>query len=306
VGQFGGAHVAGAVALSAAVYFGMNRHGGPIWRRHGLVFAAMLLIVLADAKQVFAAFFGGLLALMVIRLDRLKAMAAYLAVMVLGGVLMVVAAQTIFPALTTWTTRELMWRGLESTLEVFSILGERCGSGWEWVLGQGPGHTIGRLGWLMPDYWQVLEPLGATASPTTLDILIAGEANWMSNSRKGSSMWSMLFSWAGIVGDLGVAGVVSYGLLWAWVYRRLCDTEVTRFLVLTVMVFGCIFAWLEEPAYVLMVACLIGIDWQQRQQGRLGNEEAAWSEGGSGNPGCVAVHTAALSGEIEDADTECS
>jgi hypothetical protein len=85
----------------------------------------------------------------------------------------------------------------------------------------------------------------------------------MSNSVTGSSIFSLMFSWAGIWGDLGLLGLGAYLLIWSRVWRRVCLDDLSRFFVINVFVYGLVFAWLEEPCYMLLVVSFLGIRWQE-------------------------------------------
>lgn len=116
----------------------------------------------------------------------------------------------------------------------------------------GPGHGVSRLGgWLLETYWSVLEPLGATRTG------IAAEA-WAANAREGpaSSLFAPLFSWAGIFGDIGIAGLAAYGWLLWLVYRRSAD-DFSRLLVLAVVALGFCFDWLEQYNFMLYALAVL-------------------------------------------------
>jgi hypothetical protein len=133
------------------------------------------------------------------------------------------------------------------------------------LLGLGPGHTIGRLGWLIPDYIKYLQPLGVTSTPITEAVFLENNTNPLSNEFTGSSMFSLTFSWAGIWGDLGFLGLGAYLYIWFLVWHQLCLDNLSKFLLITVLVFGGVFSWLEEPGYMLFIAILIGFQWQEHQ-----------------------------------------
>jgi hypothetical protein len=80
----------------------------------------------------------------------------------------------------------------------------------------------------------------------------------------GSSLWSPFFSWAGNWGDLGILGCGIYLALWILVYRKLCIDDVSKFFLFNVLIFGLVFGWIEEPGYILFVAVIIGINWQDQ------------------------------------------
>ena len=76
-------------------------------------------------------------------------------------------------------------------------------------------------------------------------------------------MFSPLFGWAGIWGDVGWLGLISFLYIWWVVWYRLCFDDVSKFIALTPLVFGLIFTQMEEPGYMLYVASIIGLRWQE-------------------------------------------
>ena len=67
-------------------------------------------------------------------------------------------------------------------------------------------------------------------------------------------MFSPLFGWAGIWGDLGWFGLGTYLYLGFIVWRNLCLDDFSRFLVLTVVVYGFFLTQMEEPGFMLTIA----------------------------------------------------
>lgn len=260
-----GHHVAGAVALTAAVYFLVAPPVKSMWIRVPVAVLCAAVVVLSDAKQVIAVFLVSLLALGLIKWRNVGAAFRYGTILVASAVATVLSAITIFPQLTNWTRMDQIIAGLEQKSTVFPIIASFYNSPLNWLFGLGPGHTIGRLGWLLPDYSQYLRPLGATSSPVTQAILRANETNWLSNPETGSSVWSLMFSWAGVWGDLGLVGVGTYLVLWWFVWRKFCLDDLSKFFVITILVFGVTFSWMEEPGYMLFVVSLIGLRWQEYQ-----------------------------------------
>lgn len=264
-----GAHVAGAVALSAALYFLIYFPLRSMWLRATFAISSSSVAILADAKQVMAVFLLSLLVLMVIKWKYIGAILRNLAILVAAAGITAWMADTVFPALSVWSTDEVR-AGLEQKLSVFSIITSYYDSPLNWFIGLGPGHTVGRLGQLLPSYLEYLQPLGATTFPVTGAALGAQQTNWISNSVTGSSMWSLLFSWAGVWGDLGLLGIGTYVLLWLLVWRKFCLDDVSRFLLINILIFGAVFDWMEEPNYTLFIIALIGLRWQEHLQKRRG------------------------------------
>ncbi len=132
-----------------------------------------------------------------------------------------------------------------------------------WLFGLGPGHTIGRLGgWVLREYQTLLIPLGATINPVSEQAVLALRGSWLALS---SSFFSPLFSWGGIWGDLGLLGLATYLYLGLVVWTRLCINDFSKLLILTVVIVGFILTQMEEPGYMLSVASLIGLQWQEQR-----------------------------------------
>jgi len=55
----------------------------------------------------------------------------------------------------------------------------------------------------------------------------------------------------------------SYLYVCVIVWTRLCIGDLPKFLMLTVMMHGFIFTQMEEPGYMLYIASLIGLIWQE-------------------------------------------
>ena len=122
---------------------------------------------------------------------------------------------------------------------------------------------------MLKEYEDLLTPLGSTRHPASSAVWAAAAASWLGNQ---SSMFSPLFGWAGIWGDLGFLGLGAYLYLSFIVWHKLCLDDFSKFLLLSVFVFGLIFSQIEEPGYMLTVACLIGLRWQEHRCRRTGNQ----------------------------------
>jgi hypothetical protein len=220
-----------------------------------------MVVVLSDAKQVLAVFLLSLLGICLLRIRDARKAALYAAFATLSLASLWLARE-MFPLLPVLLDEALVRRGLEQKLAIGPLIVSHYDSTGHWLFGLGPGHSVGRLASLLPDYYAHLAPLGATLSSVTSQALALQESNFVSSTETGSSVWSPFFFWAGLWGDLGLLGLTSYLLLWLVVWRRLCVSELSRFLVLTILAFGSVFSWLEEPAYMLFVTATLGLEWQ--------------------------------------------
>lgn len=117
---------------------------------------------------------------------------------------------------------------------------------------------------MLPKYSGLLTPLGATLHPASEEVWAAIEASWLGGK---SSMFSPLFGWAGLWGDLGVVGLVTYFFVLWIVWSKICVDDFSKFLLLTICVTGLIFSQMQEPGFTLYITLLIGIKFQEKFSG---------------------------------------
>lgn len=261
----GSGHVTGAsVSMSFAVYYFATAKNRPFWARASIVTAVFIQLIKADAKQLLAVYLGALLIFILLKAKDLGKLIQYLAIGAVFVGVIVLLANTVFNALLIWADLDVQRQGLELKLVGFSIIPSYYHSPLNWLLGLGPGHTIGRLGgWMVWEYMDLLKPLGLTTSHASIDVWSAAAENWLGNK---SSWFSPLFGWAGIWGDLGLLGLGVYLFSWLIAWQRLCSNDdLSKYLVLTVLVFGTILSQIEEPGYMLFMTGIIGLRWQERR-----------------------------------------
>lgn len=263
--QGAGHHVGGAVALTSAIYIFNQPVIRSLWVK---IFLAMMFIPqtfpMSDSKQVIVVFLGSMILLTVTKFKKIFEILKYI-VLSLGAIALVYwIIVNLFPTLGYWLNITLLIDSFAAKFSVFHIINSYFISPINWLIGLGPGHTIGRLGWLIPDYGKILSPLGVTSSPVTAAIFAENDTNPLTNAVTGSSMFSLTFSWAGIWGDLGLLGIGAYLYLWFITWQKICVDNFSKFLVLNMLIFGGIFSWLEEPGYMLFVISIIGLQWQTR------------------------------------------
>lgn len=265
----GAGHVIGAsVALTFAVFYFISAKNVPIWIRTSVVLATVWHMLLADAKQVLLSFLVAGVLLLLTKLKNAGEALKYLSAMVVIVVVIVWCIQNVpaFDAFNTWIRPEIYGPDGEATrlkLATFSIVPSYYHSFLNPWLGLGPGHTVGRLGgWMLREYQELLTPLGSTIHPASKAVWQATAASWLGNQ---SSLFSPLFGWAGIWGDLGFLGLGAYLYLWFLVWFYICSDDLSKFLVLSVFAFGLVFSQMEEPGYMLFVVSVIGLRWQENR-----------------------------------------
>jgi hypothetical protein len=265
--QGAGHHVGGAVALTCAVYMFNQPVIRSLWVRVLLAMAFLpQTFPMSDSKQVVVVFLASLILVVLMKVGKIAEVLKYLVLagLAIGAVYWIIV--NLFPDLKYWLNLTLLLNSFGAKFSVFSIIHEYFTTPVHWLLGLGPGHTIGRLGWLIPDYSTILKPLGITSTPVTAAIFAENDTNYLTNAVTGSSMFSLTFSWAGVWGDLGLLGVGTYLYLWWVTWQKICIDHFSKFLVLNMLLFGGIFSWLEEPGYMLFVISIIGLQWQTRMR----------------------------------------
>jgi hypothetical protein len=268
IGQGSGHVIGGSVAMTFAVYYFTTAKNKPLWFRIAIAIACFNQVIISDTKQVLLVFIVsyGILYFVSFKDIQRALIYAFCGILALSAFWWAIYNIEYLSAYKTWIRPEIYGTDGEATqlkFATFRIVPQYFHSPLNWWLGLGPGHTVGRLGgWMLETYWNLLEPLGATMHPVSHIIWLTVVKSWLGSQ---SSMFSPLFGWAGIWGDLGVLGLGSYFYLVILVWHYVCKTDTSKYLMLTVFVFGLIFSQLEEPGYTLIVAGMIGLSWQRHK-----------------------------------------
>lgn len=268
IGQGAGHVIGGSVALTFAIYYFVTAKAKPLWFRLVIVLACFNHIIISDTKQVLLSFIAGYVLLYLVNIKDIGKTLMYLTIgaVFLGAFYWAIYNIEALQPFTVWIRPEIYGPDGEATqlkMATFRIVPTYFESPIGWWLGLGPGHTVGRLGgWMLESYWSLLQPLGATMHPASKAIWQAVADSWLGDQ---SSLFSPLFGWAGIWGDLGLLGLAAYFYLAFLVWWHVCVVDLSKYLMLTVLVFGLIFSQLEEPGYTLFVASMIGLGWHEHR-----------------------------------------
>lgn len=264
----GAGHVVGAsVSISFALYFLASEKRSPLVIRILIFLAAVYQLLLADAKQALVVWLMAWAIFILLQTRDLTKAIKYVSGATAIGLILLWCIQnlTLFRAFNTWIRPGLYGPdGLATQLKLqaFHIIPGFYKSLFNWGFGLGPGHTVSRLGgWFLKDYWGLLGPLGATTNPATAAVWDA----WRDLSWLDSSFFSPLFGWAGVWGDLGFLGLAAYLYLAYLVWHYICRSDFSKFIALTVLCFGVVFTQMEEPGYMLSIACLLGLQWHEQR-----------------------------------------
>ncbi len=276
VGVFGGGggnagnYVSCTISLYFALYFFNVFKTVPLWMRITGLLAAIYQIQVSDSKQVFLALIGGWIFLVLIKSKDLRKLLLYIIplILIVAAFFWAVANLNleILAPYKNWINRDIWGLNGEAAqikFTTFRFVPHYYKTPLNWLLGLGPGHSASRLGgWILRDYEQMLIPLGGTIHPVSAEIWKAIYSSYLPQE---STLYFPLFTWAGIWGDLGFIGLGAYLYLCSIVWRRICMDDFSKFLLLSTAIFGLILTQMEEPGHVLTVACLVGLQWQERQ-----------------------------------------
>ena len=262
--------VAASVSMSFGLFFLIAFKKAPLWLRIAFLAAGFTHLILADAKQVLLVWFLAWFLLIIVKLNNIRTTINYLCLAGVAAISLFWCIENVeaFRAFKTWIRPGYYGPdGIATQLKISGI--KAIASYYEthlhWLLGLGPGHTVGRLGgWILSKYGSMLAPLGATTHPVSNQVFDAWRESWLD-----SSFFSPLFGWAGIWGNFGFLGLGIYLYLCYLVWQKLCLDDFSKFMMLTVMIHGFIFTQMEEPAYMLSIACLIGLRWQDCQYRKI-------------------------------------
>lgn len=243
-----GAHQVAAIAVVAAIWLALNGpHTRTSWT---LVFLLSVVPLLAAANQVIFAIpfavVGALLAAQGTR--RIPAVFA-----IAGTVL----ALLLLPGWNSDYARYTLGQiGASVKAEpAEAIAAEMSDDGRVLIFGQGPATTVSGAGFLTTEANPLIAGLGLEPAdfPTELESTAAA-----------GSIQRPVSSFLGIAGDLGLFGLVAYLTLFLFVFNRtrkhvtpLGQAATAGLLVLVVL--GYFNDALEQPAFALYVAALVGL-----------------------------------------------
>jgi len=248
--------------------------------RIGVASLTLMQILFADAKQVLLV---SILAWVLLILSQVKNIGKTLQYALIASVVISIFWWCIwnidaFQSYTGWIRPEIYGPDGDATVlkgTALRLIPHYYQSSLNWFFGLGPGHTIGRLGgWMIRDYANLLVPLGATTHPMTQEVWSAWDSSYL-----GSSMFAPFWGWAGIWGDLGFVGLAAYLYLCLIVWVKICPNDCSRFMFLNIVVNGFIFTLMEEPGFMLSIAALIGLQWQEQQVKRMQHYETLYAIG---------------------------
>ncbi len=262
------------VSCTASVYFALyffKFKAVPLWIRLLILLASFYQVYISDSKQVFLALFVGWIALVITKFNDPAKLLMYTVLVAVCAVLFWWALYN-FEFMTpylNWIDRPELYgpngEATQTKLAAFRLIPEYYSTPLNHLFGLGPGHTVTRLGgWMLKKYSGVLVPLGATLHPVSREVFDVVTEGWIAQE---STIFFPLFTWAGMWGDVGIFGVMSYLYIAFIMWRRVCVDDLGKFLLLSTGVLGFFLTQMEEPGHMLTVTCLLALSWQDHRLG---------------------------------------
>jgi hypothetical protein len=266
-----GNYVSCSISLGVAIYYFLNAKTAPMWQRVFWLLPAFYQVLISDSKQIILTFLVAWGLFTLTKFKNLGKAVIYLVIFVIFVMGLSWCIQNLniegFNSMKAWADRAYLYtpdgEGFQTKTSGIRAILSYYKSPLNWLLGLGPGHTIGRLGgWVLRDYESMLLPLGATVHPVSREVWYSLNQLWLA---KESTLFMPMFTWAGIWGDLGLLGLGVYLYLGYLVWSRLAQDDFSRFSMMTLLVYGLIITQMEEPGQTMVIAILIGLQWHERQ-----------------------------------------
>ncbi len=261
-----GGYVSASVSITFAMYFFLDKTQ-PLWLRIVVPSAALWHLLFSDSKQLLLAYGVGWFLFIILTskniLNTLKLVTSLVFVVFIG--FWCATNIEAFSPYLAWARPELYGSDGQAWYAKFysiRLILKAYQSPLNYWLGLGPGHTVSRLGgWFLKDYAAILGPLGSTTTNIGQATAEFTDQFWLT---KASTMFAPFWGWVGIWGDLGYFGLGSYLYLAYLAWQNFCWNGILKVTILNVFALGFIFTQMEEPGYMIFIAFMLGLSWQER------------------------------------------
>jgi hypothetical protein len=265
-----GGYISAAVSVSVSIYCILYLKTVPLWMRILGLVGTIYQIQIADTKQIILVCGVAWIVLALTNVRDIRKVLMYVIGfgLTLSAFLWAIHNLELFAVYAEWLERDDINNsgsggGLDVKMEGIRRVLSYYRSPLHELLGLGPGHTLGRLGgWTINDMWSILSRFGATKHPLYDEMWSFINGNWIALS---TTLYVPLFSWAGLWGDQGWLGVLSYLYLGFLVWKYFCIDDFCKFLVLTIFIYGFFLTQAEEPGFMLSMAIIIGLRWHEHR-----------------------------------------
>ncbi|MCA9830520.1 MAG: hypothetical protein KC495_08635 [Dehalococcoidia bacterium] len=251
----GNAHTLGGIALVATVLAAV--HASQRVLRFGLVATFISVAVAADAKQMLAALAIAAIPVSILALGRGSARMLPLAAAV---VLAMYIGRDVAPLFDQLGDPERAREYAEQKKEGFQVVLDRL-DGRQLLLGLGPGDGFSRVSSAtVPGYGRVP---GSVFGGHVSELAAEYQLYYAARHGQISSAGSVYSSWAGVLSEVGLMGLLSFAALTLWAFLTTRsgqrEADLTTLLLLTWWaILGLVFTWMEEPVFSTFLMAAAG------------------------------------------------
>lgn len=252
LGLGAGSHVSGAIGVVAFFYGVTNPDFS---RKKKLIYCLHIVVpFLTDNKQSIAILVVAFACVIFLNLKHPRKLLYYMVCGVVIGVIGYFFIMIYMPALFMNLSNASL--GVAAKLSIIPKMRSLSSNNLLFYLfGLGPGCSVSRLSQMLPQY-PFLNQLCTISE--NYDILFTyNQSNYLTNSVTGSSAWMMLFSWAGILGDLGTVGVLVIVAAYRKIYKMSGTSFYGKLMIVLFVLHGCIFQWMDEPVFATVLISLV-------------------------------------------------
>jgi hypothetical protein len=272
IGLGQGASASAAVALMGALLLAARAaHQRRRFIPAVIGIAALLLVPLvADAKMILAAFLlGGLFILLSGGIVRPMQTAS-----IVGVVLVLVTlASSVLPTIRNVWNPSAGALLADRKIRPVHLFSEQATDAPTWFFGFGPGATFSYLalqtsgavseeGSPLAQLRRAPTRLTESAMALSSDVESSSSLVFRFSLSGTSAAWQLWSTWAGVFGDLGLAGAALYLWIWLGVWRSLrrvrsWESLAARGILLAAIVLSVLYRWGEEASFMIPVAFII-------------------------------------------------
>jgi len=248
------AHLNGSICLISFLFFVFYFNPKNKILSYSLALINLPIIFFSDAKQIFVVVAFAWITIIIINIKFNKGFLKDLFWFLLG----IIISYYIITSLIPMRSYENLIVGFEHKFSVLGMIFEK-NTLVQFFLGIGPGQTISRLATESYLYYDALRNLGFVHSDFTRMLVTTDYFNY---AISGSSFFSMKFSFAGILGDLGILGLITYILILVRINYKYSLSKIQSFVMVSFFYYGLTFTWLEEPIFMILYFSFFGFIWQ--------------------------------------------
>jgi len=268
IGLGNGAHLSGAISSLLAFYFLVNED----IKFKIKIFLILILYgcnIITDSKQILLVFFlisGIYILFNKKKYSFLKSVTFFF---LICSFIYYLTTMTFFKNLLEndfFTIKEM----LRLKFNVFNLIFYNFYNFIDYLFGLGPGQVSSRLAYLSPEY-ENIKFLNLKTNTLTIEIWNVQQSNYLTNYLTGSSLASLFFHLSSSIGEIGFVGYSLYLLICYKIVRYLKYELSIFLLILSLLIFGVLYHYPEEPGFTIYLASIISLRFHEN---RLNNYDS--------------------------------